>query len=188
MIGIVCEVLLMCLSCSAQEKRASSVTADEVLQILGSKDDSALAAAFNKSQKLYPDTVARAFQEYRLDHSSESELFVVLPKSAEQIRELYQLTILNPPSGHEDLVALYEGYYKAAFNAAPKHPGSFPILFAVAANYGAPLSEGEAPWFCDLPHKLYLNAPDAYLQTLASHHNYRQSALTCAVSCAADTP
>ena len=132
--------------------------------------------------------MARAFQEYRLDHSSESELFVVLPKSAEQIRELYQLTILNPPSGHEDLVALYEGYYKAAFNAAPKHPGSFPILFAVAANYGAPLSEGEAPWFCDLLHKLYLNAPDAYLQTLASHHNYRQSALTCAVSCAADTP
>jgi hypothetical protein len=178
---------LMCFSCAAQQKRAS-VTADEVLRVLGSKDDVALTAAFNKSQKLYADRVARAFQEYRLKRSSERELFVVLPQSAEEIRELYQLTILNPPSGHEDLVSLYEGYFKAVFSAAPTHPEAIPTLFAVAANYGAPLSEGESPWFCDLLHKLYASAPDAYLQALATHPRYRQQALACAVACAAETP
>ena len=184
LLGIFCGVALLCVPCHAQEKRSSTVTADEVLQILRSKDESALTAAFNRSQKLYTDRVARAFQEYHLNRSTELDLFAVLPDSAEQIRELYQLTILNPTTGHKELVALYEGYYKAVYDNAPKHPKSYPILFSIAANYESPLSEGEQDWFCDLLHELYMRAPDLYLHALLeSHRGQRQMALVCAAGC-----
>ncbi|MGA3136530.1 MAG: hypothetical protein ABSC88_11115 [Terracidiphilus sp.] len=182
-LGILCGTALLCVSSGAQEKRYSSDTSDEILPILRSKDESALTEAFNRSKKLYTDRVAQAFQKYRLNRSSENELFAILPASAEQIRELYQLTVLNPTTGHEELVALYEGYYNAVFKAAPNHPESFPILISIAENYGEKLSEGESPWFCDLLHELYESAPDLYLKTLVSHRNLRHMALVCAAGC-----
>jgi|GEM_PF-3402595 len=173
-------VVLVGVSCSAQEPVAHKVTADEVLRILESKNSSEVSSAFDKSQKLYCDRVAQAFQQYRLNHASEQGLYAVLPTSAQQIKDLYQLTVLNPPSGHEELVALYEGYFQAVFKAAPRHPESFNLLFSVATNFDSPLSEGEQQWFCDLLHGLYVSAPDSYLKVLADHQNRRQMLLVCA--------
>jgi hypothetical protein len=176
-------VMLVSASCWAQEPGASQVTADEVLRILESKDISEVSSSFNKSQKLYCDRVAQAFQQYRLNHALERGLYAVLPSSAQQIKELYQLTILNPPAGHEELVALYEGYFQSVFRAAPRHPDSFQLLFSVATNFDSPLSEGEQQWFCDLLHGLYVSAPDSYLKALADHSKRRQMLLVCAAGC-----
>jgi len=179
--------MLVSTSCSAQERGASQVTADEVLRILESKDISEVSSSFNKSQKLYSDRVAQAFQQYRLNHASEQGLYAVLPSSAQQIKELYQLTILNPPAGHEELVSLYEGYFQTVFKAAPRHPESFQLLFSVATNFDSPLSEGEQQWFCDLLHGLYVSAPDSYLKALADHRKRRQMLLVCAAGCSDTT-
>ena len=176
-------LMLVSVSCSAQEPGASQVTADEVLRILESKDVSEVSSSFIKSQKLYCDRVAQAFQQYRLNHASEQGLYAILPRSAQQIRELYQLTILNPPAGHEELVTLYEGYFQTVFKAAPRHPDSFQLLFSIATNFDSPLSEGEQQWFCDLLHGLYLSAPDSYLKALADHRKRRQMLLVCAAGC-----
>jgi len=176
-------VVLISVSCSAQEPGASQVTADEVLSILASKDVKEVSVSFNKSQKLYCDRVAQAYQQYRLDHASEQALYSVLPSSAKQVKELYQLTILNSPTGHEQLVALYEGYFKAVFQAAQRHSESYQLLFSIATNFDSPLSEGEQQWFCGLLHDLYSNAPDSYLKALADHRNRRQMILACAARC-----
>src|ERR1039458_1445246 len=173
-------VMLVSVSCSAQEPRASQITGEEVLRILESKDISEVSSSFNKSQKLYCDRVAQAFQQYRLNHASEQGLYAVLPSSAQQIKELYQLTVLNPPAGHEELVALYEGYFQTVFKAAPRHPDSFQLLFSVATNFDSPLSEGEQQWFCDLLHGLYVSAPDSYLKALTDHRKRRKMLLVCA--------
>jgi hypothetical protein len=180
MLGV---VVLVSVSCLAQKEGASQVTADEILRILDSKDVKEVSSSFDKSQKLYCDRVAQAFQQYRLNHGSEQGLYAVLPSSAQQIKELYQLTVLNPPAGHEELVALYEGFFQTVFKAAPRHPESFQLLFSVATNFDSRLSEGEQQWFCDLLHGLYVSAPDSYLKALAGHRNRRQMILVCAAGC-----
>ena len=135
--GVLCGAVTMCTPCSAQEKMHPQATADEVNQILESKNQSALTAAFDRSQKLYIDRVAQAYRRYRLNHSFESGLYAVLPASARQMNEMYQLTEMSPPSGDKEFEDFYEGYYKTVFKDAPKHPKSYPTLFAIGSFYGA---------------------------------------------------
>ena len=183
--GVLCGAVIICTPCSAQEKMYPQATADEVNQILESKNQSALTAAFDRSQKLYIDRVAQAYRRYRLNHSFESGLYAVLPASARQMNEMYQLTEMSPPSGDKEFEDFYEGYYKTVFKDAPKHPKSYPTLFAIGSFYGATDCcgvDGESPWFCELLHDLYVSDPDLYLQALADPRNrhYRQGPLACA--------
>ena len=172
---------LSSISCVAQKPSAPTVTSEEVLRILDSKNAAEVEAAFNMSQKLYSDRVARAFQKYRLDHTSEGALYAVLPASAEQVKELYRLTDLS--TGHEKLVSLYEGYFQTVFRLAPHHTESFQLLFSIATNFDSPLSEGEQDWFCGLLQDLYTRAPSSYLKALAEYKHGRQMMLTGAAGC-----
>ena len=79
-------IFLTTSSCIAQSTKPTPVTAGELLRILGAKNSSQLTAAFDKSQKLYADRVALAFQKYHIDRSSEVGLFLVLPSRRKKSR------------------------------------------------------------------------------------------------------
>jgi hypothetical protein len=164
-------------------QQADPLLAQDILNVLHGKNASEIAKAAEKRKEYLLD-IAQAYRMYELRMPrSENQLYVLLPRSSEQISRLYLLTILNPEHSREELVDLYQNYYKTVFALAPKHPKEIRRLFAIVANYGGNMNEGEEEWFCDLLHDLFEKAPGEYLRALADEPKYHTVGLTCAAAC-----
>ena len=182
-LGILLVFVVWTAACPRALQR-QSFSPQEIVALLNSKNAAELNKVYAQSQRSFVSAVAYAYRAYELKlPQSEDNLFRALPHSTEDTRQLYELTVANPPEGRDKLTGLYDGYYKAVFDLAPRHPQVFSRLFAVAANFGHGMNEGEGQWFCDLLHHLYKKDPERYLHALAQEPRYRQTALVCAAGC-----
>jgi hypothetical protein len=164
-------------------QQEDALLTQDIINVLHAKNAGEMAKIAERRKEYLVD-IARAYRSYELGiPRSENQLYARLPRSSEQISRLYLLTTLYPEHGREELVNLYQNYYKTIFALAPKHPTEIRRLFAIVANYGGKMNEGEEEWFCDLLKNLYEKVPREYLRALADEPKYRIVGLTCAVSC-----
>ena len=179
-----CLYILWCLlPGSSFSQQPEELLAKDILEVLHGRNAGEIAKA-SERRKDYLIDIAKAYRTYQLGApGSEDQLYLLLPRSSEQVNRLYLLTILNPEDGREELTKLYENYYKAVFALAPKHPKEIRRLFAIVANYGGNINEGVEEWFCDLLHDLFEKSPGEYLRALADETKYRSVGLKCAADC-----